>query len=144
MKIVVDLLFTITKTVFDVNFRWSSSENRARKKVKNKMRHHHVFSSFISTLALDQSAPKKSLSYCKKLNSIRWAVYHLLTNTHWAIYYLSFTCWKRSVSGLLFGKVLSIERVIMIWKIIEMLPSEDNTLLHIHNSSDNTQSQAIE
>ena len=43
-KIVVDLLFTITKTVFDVNFRWSFSENRARKKEKNKMRHHHVSS----------------------------------------------------------------------------------------------------
>ena len=58
----------ITLTVFDVHFRWSFSENLARKKEKNKLRHHHVISmicTLIEQLAVDQSAREKSLSYCK-------------------------------------------------------------------------------
>ena len=43
-KIFVDLSFTIILTVFDVHFRWNYSENRPRKKEKNKLRHHQVTS----------------------------------------------------------------------------------------------------
>ena len=48
---------------FDLHFCCSFSDNRAREKEKNKLRHHHVITMVYALI--DQSVRKKSLSYCK-------------------------------------------------------------------------------
>ena len=52
---------------FYVHFYWIFSENPARDKDKNKLRHHRVTSMALlsSAIALHQSVSKKSFSYCK-------------------------------------------------------------------------------